>query len=107
MQVAVAVLIAVLSHSVRPLFRSHSPTHDPCRWYLSPKGRDGRWTAEWTPRRSKAPGESFQTPMDVDVYGAAAPGPGTSWADGQVSSCIRDMQVLALGSHQNAGAPFS
>ena len=63
------------------------------RWYLSPKGHEVRWTAQWSPRKSEVPQEeNFQTPMDVDVYGAA------------VSSCIRDMQVLALGSHQNAGA---
>ncbi|CAK9004371.1 unnamed protein product [Durusdinium trenchii] len=79
-QIVVAIISAALSRGVR--------------WYLSPKRDGGKWTAEWTPRRSNADAEdrsrTLTIPLDVDIYGAA------------VSSCIRDMQVLALGSHQNA-----
>mmetsp|Transcript_52445 Transcript_52445/g.85688 ORF Transcript_52445/g.85688 Transcript_52445/m.85688 type:complete len:375 (+) Transcript_52445:168-1292(+) len=62
------------------------------RWYLSPKGSEGEWTATWTPRQFLDGKRESPTyiPLDVDIYGAA------------VSSCIRDMQVLSLGSHQNA-----
>lgn len=65
------------------------------RWYLSPKGDEGVWTATWTPRHflqdgKPEAGNRTYMPMEVDIYGAA------------VSSCIRDMQVLSLGSHQNA-----
>mmetsp|Transcript_41507 Transcript_41507/g.51091 ORF Transcript_41507/g.51091 Transcript_41507/m.51091 type:complete len:358 (+) Transcript_41507:382-1455(+) len=63
------------------------------RWYLSPKGDEGQWTATWTPREfldASADSHTHYMPLDVDVYGAA------------VSSCIRDMQVLSLGSHHNA-----
>lgn len=63
------------------------------RWYLSPKGSEGEWTATWTPRQFLDEGKRDSPtyiPLDVDIYGAA------------VSSCIRDMQVLSLGSHHNA-----
>jgi len=66
------------------------------RWYLSPKGSAGRWTAHFSPRgrsgsmSTDSGNQKTYQPMDVDIYGAA------------VSSCIRDMQVLTLGEHQNA-----
>lgn len=76
-------------------------------------------------------GNRTYMPMDIDIYGAAAsyldskivsgfsvntvvefPQPeqshavpyGLGWFCLEVSSCIRDMQVLSLGSHQNAGS---
>ena len=100
--------------------------HEPIR---HPNGQ-GKWTATWTPRQfldgkradvnriNSEAGSRTYIPMDVDIYGAAAShlaqtklckflpfsaGPVTVFFAAKVASCIRDMQVLSLGSHQNAG----
>lgn len=141
------------------------------RWYLSPKGSAGRWTAHFSPRgrsgsmSTDSGNQKTYQPMDVDIYGAADTllhlnqvvyrflrwelvewckttrliifwaywilcvflhvsdcfyvfsrdsrtvmhklstfhQPWVVLATFKVSSCIRDMQVLTLGEHQNAG----
>ena len=47
------------------------------RWYLSPKGSAGRWTAHFSPRgrsgsmSTDSGNQKTYQPMDVDIYGAA------------------------------------